>query len=295
MELLLHPRTRTALEALRRRPGGSYLFHGPRAVGKATAALELTRQLICDHQPDNPATACPSCRQLAAGTYPDLEILKPEAKPSITIEQVRTLLEHLSRRPYYQGKMRVTIVDDADKLTLEAGNALLKIIEEPPERTIFILIAEQPEALLATIRSRCTAIYFNTPAPADTTALLTKRFNLTPSGAADLTTATVMPGLAIAVASDAAATTAHQELTQAAASSLQPGLFHRLLLAARLAAGADLTKFARLLHARVVRELLAGADAALAGRRLAALELFRRRQAAGLAPRVALECLMLEL
>jgi DNA polymerase-3 subunit delta' len=186
MEIILHPRTSTALDVIEARPAGSYLFHGPRSVGKATAAMETARRLVCENTGQDAAGTCPACRQLAAGTYPDLELLKPESKTSITIEQVRLLIEHLSRRPYYQGKTRIAIVDDAHRLTLDAANALLKIIEEPPDHTIFILVAEQPEALLATIRSRCTAIYFTAPSTPDLAAWLSRRFGLTLIAATDL-------------------------------------------------------------------------------------------------------------
>lgn len=295
MEIILHPRTSAALDVLRRRPAGSYLFHGPRSVGKATAALETARRLICDNTANDTNRSCPACRQFAAGTYPDLEVLKPETKTSIIIEQVRILIEHFSRRPYYQGKTRIAIVDDADRLTIDAANALLKIIEEPPDQTIFLLIAEQPEALLATIRSRCTAVYFIPPPIPDLAAYLSRRFNLTPLAAAGLAAATVTPGLAVTTATDPEATAAHAHLTEAAASALTASRFNRLLLAARLAASADLLKFARALHIRLTADLLGGADESLSSRRLQALEKFRRHQAAGVTPKVALEKLMLEL
>jgi DNA polymerase-3 subunit delta' len=295
MQLLLHPRTQSAFDAAHRHPVGSYLFHGPPAVGKATAALELTRRLICDLNHEDPSLACPSCRQFSAGTYPDLELLKPEAKPSITIEQVRNLLEHLSRRPYYHHKIRVAIVDDANRLTLEASNALLKIIEEPPEQTMFILVAEQPQALLETIRSRCTAVYFSNPSPIAVSAYIVERFGLTPAVAAELVAATDSPGLAIATAADPAAIGAHAELAQDVASSLESSVFQRLLLAARLSTSTDPSKFARLLHARLIRDVIAGSSGELAAGRLQVLEQFRRRLSAGLTPRVAVELLMLEL
>ena len=296
MELILHPRTRAALQTLHAGPAGSYLFHGPRSVGKATAALDMAHTLACHHPDAASAAACPIGRQIQSGNYPDLHVLRPEAKPSITIEQVRRLLEKLALRPYYPDRTRLALVDDASQLTLEAANALLKAVEEPPAGTVFVFVAEQPEGLLGTIRSRCTPIYFVAPATNEVARYLAQHYQLPADTAVALAVAGATPGAAISLAANPEALAAHRQLAQDATDTLTQSKFHRLLLAGRLAtAGTDLVAFTRLLHDATRRRLLTEATSSPAAHQLQALEQFRRHLAAGLAPRPALEHLMLEL
>lgn len=294
MTPLLHPRTAAQLAALTGPNAlGSYLFHGPRALGKATAALEVARSLNC--LGDDPAV-CSPCRQFAAGSYPDLITIRPEDKPSITIEQVRRLTQGLSLNPYLPLGTRTVIIDDAHLLTPEAQNALLKLLEEPPARTLFMLVTAHLQSLLPTVRSRCYSIYF-APIPGDLLAkYLQTNHGQTPALAARLAAAAEgIPGDAINLAHNPDTLAAHLELDTLAASAPALHVFDRLLLAKKLIdSGADLARFARRLQAGLVAALRESETSASA-RQFAALEQFRRQLQAKVAPRVALERLMLEL
>lgn len=294
MQPLLHPQTAAQLQTIQ--PAArSYIFHGPRGIGKATAARELTRRLNC--QGDQPKT-CASCRQFQAGAYPDLLTLSPEDKPSITIEQVRNTIHTLSLSPYTGTGTRAVIADDAASLTLEAQNALLKLIEEPPLRTLFILVTEQPESLLATIRSRCAAIYF---APVSTQAiasLLITAHGIPGAQAQQLARAAAgIPGAAVTLATQPETAAAELKLAEQAATAPQLTLFKRLLLAKQLVDDkADIARFGQLMHASLVSKLAEPTPALEpVAAQLVALERFRNQLQAKVTPRVALERLMLEL
>jgi DNA polymerase III delta prime subunit len=229
---------------------GSFIFHGGNEPELISAAVEQARLANC--MGGRPGE-CASCKQIAAGNYPDLIQVRAEAKPSINIEQVRGLISTLSMSLYRAGGRRFVVIEGAHLLTPEAQNALLKVLEEPPPDTIFILATSQPGSLLETVRSRCAAVHFAGSEP----ALI------------------------------------HGQLAQA----LELDAFERLLLAKRLAdAKVDLAPEAAELHRAVAGAVRDGSiDAAAGSRRLQALELFRRQLAARVAPRVALERLMLEL
>ncbi len=266
MSARLHPKTATQVDALREHPFGSVIFHGPRGIGKAGAARELATRLNC--LGDEPAK-CTNCRQIEAGNFPDLITVGLLDKASLSIEQVRGLTAALALRPFTAGSVRVVIIDPADQLTPEAQNALLKLLEEPPPRTLVILVAQHLGALLVTVRSRCQAIFF-------------VRADTDPSSAQTADSQEVDAQLSLAA--DAAGVEAQT-------------LFDRLLLAARLAStGADLERFGEALHRRVIARLEANElDASSANTWLSALERFRLQLRAKVTARVALERLMLEL
>jgi DNA polymerase-3 subunit delta' len=288
MQTLIHSLTRSQVDAISRARSGSYIFHGAAGMGKAKLAYELARTLNC--QGDTPAV-CARCRQFEAGAYPDLITVRPEDKPSILIEQVRGLVQALSLSLYYRDGLRVVIIDEAHALTTEAQNALLKLIEEPPPDTLFILVTDQVESLLPTVRSRCVAIYFPRLAEHELVELLTKQHAMKPSDATPLAAAALgIPGDAVMLATDSTAAASRLELAETAKALPGESLFARLLTAKRLTdSKADLPRLARLLHDRLLADVPASAGA------LQAVELFRRQLAAKVAPRVALERLMLEL
>ena len=110
-----------------------------------------------------PCRSCPSCFKLAAGSHPDLIVLEPEAgKKKIAIEQARELIKRLNYPPL-EGDRRVVLIPDADRLSLEAANALLKTLEEPPADTLTLLTSSLREALPATVISRCQSFLFPRP------------------------------------------------------------------------------------------------------------------------------------
>jgi DNA polymerase-3 subunit delta' len=138
----------------------AYLFAGPDGVGKRTAALALAAALNCEREPGAAHCECGPCEKIAAGLHPDVLLLAPGGTgKQIVIEQVREVMAALGYPPH-EGRARVIIVDDADKMNPAAQNAFLKTLEEPPARTHVILCSTAPDRLLVTIRSRCQRVRF---------------------------------------------------------------------------------------------------------------------------------------
>ncbi len=299
MSVLLHDRPKAMLARLTAGRLGSYIFFGPPQVGKAAAARDLARQLACpDHHADSVA-ACPVCRAFTADAYPDFHYLAPTDRPTIAIEQVRRLTTALADRAYRPRSVRSVLIDDAQALTVDAQNALLKLIEEPPAGALIVLVTSEPQGLLATIRSRCIAVYFPAPSQTAVIKLVAERYPELTSAAIEQLVARAenLPGRALALAASPELMAADRELHAAAVAVLGQSLFERLLLGARLAAGnqADLLQFARYLQALLSTRITTGAAPAAAAPGFAALVRFRKRLAAGVTSRVAIETLMLEL
>lgn len=145
------------------RLGHAYLFVGPQGIGKHTFARELARALLCEAPTDRLVACgrCPACALVDAGTHPDLSLAyRPEDKVDFPIETIRELIEHLSLKPARGGR-KLAIIDDADDLSAEAANALLKTLEEPPPGSVLILIGgPTPERQFSTILSRCQTVPF---------------------------------------------------------------------------------------------------------------------------------------
>lgn len=139
----------------------AYLFFGPQGVGKSTAAQVLARLLNCANpgQDVSPCDSCSSCHKALTGNHPDIIRVEPDGK-AIKIGQMRALQEKANYK-CYEGKFKVIMIDDVQLLTVEAANSLLKILEEPPDDTVFILIAQDTAGLPATILSRCQPIPFS--------------------------------------------------------------------------------------------------------------------------------------
>jgi len=138
---------------------GTYLFIGPAGVGKTFTALNFAKALNCKREGIDSCDKCSSCLKIDHLNHPDVQIIKPE-KDSLKIEQIRNLKREAAYK-LYEGKKRVWIIEEANKFTLEAANSALKIIEEPPPDTIFILISETKREILPTILSRCEIIRFS--------------------------------------------------------------------------------------------------------------------------------------
>ncbi|MDP4125401.1 MAG: DNA polymerase III subunit delta' [Bacillota bacterium] len=135
------------------------LFYGESALHQREVALRLAQILNCSHRTSKgPCQACPSCHKILSGNHPDILWLK-SPKKSLGIEQVLNWQEKVYLK-HFEGKYKVSVIEHADSLTLPAANALLKVIEEPPERTIIILSAENAEGILPTILSRAQLVYF---------------------------------------------------------------------------------------------------------------------------------------
>ncbi len=147
------------LEALKRTVrsreiGHAYLFSGPAGSGKKTLALLFAQSLNCSNELEIPCQQCLPCRKILSGNYPDLYIIKPEGA-SIKIGQLRELKESLYLLSG-EGRKKICIIYDTELLTLPAANSLLKILEEPPQDLVFILLSARPWDLPPTVISRCT-------------------------------------------------------------------------------------------------------------------------------------------
>jgi DNA polymerase-3 subunit gamma/tau len=151
--------TRTLANAIQsNRVAHAYIFSGVRGVGKTTAARILAKALNCAKGPTaEPDNTCDSCREISAGT--SLDVLEIDAASNRGIDQIRELREMVRYAPA-SSRYKVVILDEAHQLTDEASNALLKTLEEPPERVIFILATTRAEDLVETIKSRAQLFQF---------------------------------------------------------------------------------------------------------------------------------------
>lgn len=190
-DVIGHERAKAMLQTAisRGRVAHAYLFHGPDRIGKRLLAIRFAQALLCDGaHPESETDSCGicrNCRQVEAHTHPDLTYIQPDqeqANPQIKIEQIRTIEQHLIYRPLI-GERKLCLVDDADRMTIGAANALLKTLEEPPDHSVFVLISSRVAALPATIRSRCQALRLTPPARTQVEAAVIVRRNLSPSDA----------------------------------------------------------------------------------------------------------------
>lgn len=141
------------------------LITGAQGLGKAFLAKQLSQSLICQRREKTGLAcfSCSACQLFEAQTQPDLINIQPqEIGKSITINQIRTLLTQLSLKPQYE-QYRVVIIHPADQMNHAAANAFLKCLEEPPERTVMILLANNISSLASTITSRCQQLSLTTP------------------------------------------------------------------------------------------------------------------------------------
>ncbi|HEU5474305.1 MAG TPA: DNA polymerase III subunit delta' [Actinophytocola sp.] len=151
----------------------AWLFTGPPGSGRSVAARAFAAALQC--VAGSGCGECPGCRTTMAGTHADVRLVVPEGL-SISVAEMRALVQTSARRPT-GGRWQVVIIEDADRLTEGAANALLKAIEEPPQRTVFLLCApsDHPDDVPVTIRSRCRPVPLRTPAPAAIAEVLRDR------------------------------------------------------------------------------------------------------------------------
>jgi DNA polymerase III subunit gamma/tau len=161
--------TQTLANAIRsNRVAHAYIFSGVRGVGKTTTARILAKALNCAKGPTpEPDNTCDSCREISAGT--SLDVLEIDAASNRGIDQIRELREMVRYAPA-SSRHKIVILDEAHQLTDEASNALLKTLEEPPERVIFILATTRAEDLAETIKSRAQLFQFRSLAFREITA-----------------------------------------------------------------------------------------------------------------------------
>ncbi|WP_146364222.1 DNA polymerase III subunit delta' [Arthrobacter yangruifuii] len=173
------------VEQLRRgaaeaRPNHAWLFTGPPGSGRSNAARAFAAALVCEQQ--DPALRgcgeCKACRTVLAGSHADVTSVTTE-KVTISIDEARELVRKAQDKPS-TGRWRVLIVEDADRMQERSTNVLLKAIEEPPPRTIWLLCAPSPGDVLVTIRSRCRPVGLRLPPVEDVAELLIRRDNIDP-------------------------------------------------------------------------------------------------------------------
>jgi DNA polymerase III subunit delta' len=191
----------------------SLIFCGPVDSGKRATAVALAQALNCvapgppeggHHEDGRPPEGgyekdacgvCAACTRIARGVHPDVLIVEPGDSGSMKIDQIRDVLDRVGYRPF-EGRRRVVILDDADLLVPAAQNALLKVLEEPPASSVFVLITARPDMLLPTVRSRCVTLAFTAGAhrTVDEEARDVARRVLTQTAAADASAARRLDG-----------------------------------------------------------------------------------------------------
>ncbi|MFN3478955.1 MAG: DNA polymerase III subunit delta' [Thermodesulfovibrionales bacterium] len=134
------------------------LFAGEPGIGKRYTAFNFAKALNCPGQELDSCDNCTSCKKIDSGVHPDILFLRPE-RGEIRVDEIRSIEEALSFKPF-EGKRKVVIIDEAEKMNQSASNAFLKTLEEPPSDSIIIMISSSPDSLPATIRSRCCRIDF---------------------------------------------------------------------------------------------------------------------------------------
>ena len=147
----------------------AWLFTGPPGSGRSVAARAFAAALLC---PDGGCARCASCHQVQAGTHADLLLVRPDGL-SYGVRQTRGLVLRAAGAPS-GGRWQVVLFEDADRATEQAANALLKAIEEPAPRTVWLLCAPSAEELVTTIRSRCRLVTLRTPPPAAVAQVLAR-------------------------------------------------------------------------------------------------------------------------
>lgn len=140
-----------------RRIANAYLFAGPSGAGKKFAAVQFAKALICEK---GGCETCSSCSKIQESSHPDVHLIATEQnKDSISIEQIRNMQKDVCLRPFL-AELKVYIIEDAERMSEEATNSLLKILEEPPSDTVFILTTSSPQNIFPTIISRCQTVRF---------------------------------------------------------------------------------------------------------------------------------------
>jgi DNA polymerase-3 subunit delta' len=142
----------------------SLIFSGPAGAGKREAAIATAQAINClaprgEGETYDACGTCAACTRIARGAHPDVVIVEPGDSGSIKIEQIRDVIDRAGYRPF-EGRRRVVIINEADAMAASPQNALLKVLEEPPPSSVFILVTARPDLLLPTVQSRCQRMRF---------------------------------------------------------------------------------------------------------------------------------------
>jgi DNA polymerase III subunit delta' len=158
------------------RVAGAYLFVGPAGVGKELVAYHFATSINCTESTTGACGGCLSCRKMAKQNHPDLQIIRPSGA-WMKIDQIREIQRRIIYSPL-EGKRKIYILTEAERMNLEAANCLLKTLEETPAASVLILLTTNLDALLPTIRSRCQIIPFHPMPIRELAAYLTETHHL---------------------------------------------------------------------------------------------------------------------
>ncbi len=136
----------------------AYILNGERGAGKKMLAHLFAMTLLCEKGGPDPRNECHSCKQAESGNHPDIIRVTHEKPNSISVDDIREQVNNTIMIKPYQGPYKIYIIDRADLMTVQAQNALLKTIEEPPQYAVIMLLTENAELLLPTITSRCVML-----------------------------------------------------------------------------------------------------------------------------------------
>ena len=136
----------------------AYILNGERGAGKKMLAHLFAMTLLCEKGGPDPCNECHSCKQAESGNHPDIIRVTHEKPNSISVDDIREQVNNTIMIKPYQGPYKIYIIDRADLMTVQAQNALLKTIEEPPQYAVIMLLTENAELLLPTITSRCVML-----------------------------------------------------------------------------------------------------------------------------------------
>lgn len=176
------PLLKSSLE--RGRLPNAYLLAGPAHVGKMTLAITLAQALNCEAA-EPPCGECNTCRKIAAGKHADVQVIgllasngkEAKTKTDISIDQVRAI-QHDASLPPFEGKFKVFIIDGAETLSMEAANCLLKTLEEPADKVIYVLLTTNEQLLPITVISRCQKLELLPIAPENMDKVLQERWKV---------------------------------------------------------------------------------------------------------------------
>lgn len=159
----------------------AYLLTGPRHIGKGTLAVNIAQAMNCDAS-EPPCGQCHSCFRIAQEKHADVIFTHLNSSVEISIDTIREL-QHLANLPPYEGKYKVFIINDAEYLSIEAANCLLKILEEPPPKVIWLLLASEENRLPPTVISRCQRLEFKPLPMKQLKKILVDQYDIAPNKA----------------------------------------------------------------------------------------------------------------
>lgn len=160
-----------------------YVFEGPTGMGKYELALIFAQSLLCENFTDNPCNKCSNCIKVNTSNHPDLHIINNDEK-TIKREEIDALIESINRKPY-EAQKKVYIIKSAHEMTIQAANTFLKTLEEPQGDSVLILLTDNSNLLIPTIKSRCQVIKFRNVSKSAIKNYLKENYN-TPDDMADL-------------------------------------------------------------------------------------------------------------